>query len=112
MSPDPEAPSVFRPGGISYLRVPAPAPELAHYYRGVFGWRLHGDPASPGFEDATGHVIGHFVPELAVAGDAGFRPYVYVECLARCDARGRRRVAVLRDPAGNLVGAWQQGARA
>ena len=82
--------------------------------------------AGPGFEDGTGHVIGHFVAELAPADDAGIRPYVYVdrldETLARITAEGGEIVtepypegdlwvAVFRDPAGNVVGAWQRGPR-
>jgi uncharacterized protein len=122
-----DTPSVFRAGGISYLRVPAPdAGALAGFYRDVFGWRLHGDPGSPGFDDATGHVIGHFQPDLPVAGDGGFRPYVYVEnidstieavvahggeVLVPPAPEGNLWVAVIRDPAGNVLGAWQQGPR-
>jgi len=33
----------------------------------------------PSFEDGTGHVIGHFVTDLPVAGEGGVRPYIYVE---------------------------------
>jgi predicted enzyme related to lactoylglutathione lyase len=73
---------VFRPGSVSYLRIPAPDPgALAPFYRDVFGWSLHGNPAQPGFTDLSGHVIGHFLPDLEVAGEAGFRPYIYVERL-------------------------------
>jgi predicted enzyme related to lactoylglutathione lyase len=116
-------PSVFRPGGVSYLRIPAPdAPGLAAFYEAVFGWRLHGDAEQPGFDDATGHVIGHFVADLPVAGDAGFKPYVYVDDVARtideAVARGGEivepvypegnlLVATFCDPAGNVLGVWQ-----
>jgi len=116
--------SVFRPGGVSYLRIPAPdAAALARFYEHVFGWTLRGDPVRPSFDDGSGHVIGHFMPDLAVAGEGGFRPYVYVEdldaTLERARAGGAEvvtdpypegdlRVAVLRDPAGNLIGAWQR----
>jgi uncharacterized protein len=119
-----EVRSVFRPGGVSYLRIPAPDVQaVAAFYRAVFGWTLRGDPESPSFDDGTGHVIGHFMPDLAVAGEAGFRPYVYVEDLGATVAvavaqggdvvtppypEGDLRVAVFRDPAGNLVGAWQR----
>lgn len=122
-----EQPSVFRPGGVSYLRIPAPEPgTLAPFYRDVFGWNLRGDPAQPSFDDGSGHVIGHFMPDLAVAGEAGFRPYVYVErideTLASALAAGGTLVtapypegdlwvAVVRDLAGNLVGVWQRGPR-
>jgi predicted enzyme related to lactoylglutathione lyase len=122
-----EAPSVFRPGGVSYLRIPAPDPvAVAAFYREIFGWSLHGDPAKPSFEDGSGHVIGHFMPDLPVAGEAGFRPYVYVEAIDETLAaalaaggtpaaepypEGDLWVATLRDPAGNVVGIWQRGPR-
>jgi uncharacterized protein len=119
--------SVFRPGSVSYLRIPAPDPgALAPFYRDVFGWSLHGNPAQPGFTDLSGHVIGHFLPDLEVAGEAGFRPYIYVERLDETLAavvaagggvatepypEGDLWVATVRDPAGNVVGLWQRGQR-
>jgi predicted enzyme related to lactoylglutathione lyase len=124
----PEEHPVFRVGGISYLRVPAPdPPRVAAFYEAVFGWRLRtstgGDPA---FEDGTGHVIGHFMSEQPVAGEAGVRPYVYVESvdatLERIGAEGGAVVeepypegdlwvATFRDPAGSVLGVWQTGPR-
>jgi predicted enzyme related to lactoylglutathione lyase len=116
--------SVFRVGGISYLRIPAEKPRpSAAFYEAVFGWKLRGEPDDPSFEDGTGHVIGHFMADLRVAGDAGMRPYIYVE---RVDetlekvvahggevatepyAEGDLRVATFRDPAGNVLGVWQR----
>ena len=120
-------PTVFRVGGVSYLRIPAPdPPALAAFYRDVFGWTIRGNPDAPSFDDATGHVIGHFIRDLVPAGENGFRPYVYVadvdETLARAAAdgavvetepypEGDLWVATLRDPAGNVVGVWQRGPR-
>jgi uncharacterized protein len=121
----PEEPTVFRPGGVSYLRIPAPDPErTAAFYEAVFGWTVDAGRESPSFRDGSGHVIGHFMPDLAVAGEAGVRPYVYVdsvrETLERALAHGAEvtaepypegnlTVATFRDPAGNEIGAWQQG---
>ena len=109
---------------MSYLRIPAPDPQRsAAFYRAVFGWSVDSDRPHPSFEDGTGHVIGHFVPDVRVAGEAGVRPYVYVErvddTLAQVAANGGEvvtapypegdlRVATFRDPAGNEVGIWQQ----
>lgn len=123
MSADGETPSVFRVGGISYLRIPAPDPAVSGaFYRAVFGWTLRGDDPQASFADATGHVIGHFMADLPVAGDAGMRPYVYVDSvhttLERVAAEGGEPlstpypegdllVATFRDPAGNIVGIWQ-----
>lgn len=118
---------VFREGGVSYLRIPAPDPAVvAGFYGAVFGWTIrdHGD--SPAFQDGTGHVIGHFMPDLPVAGEAGIVPYVYVSdldaALERAVANGGRVttppyaegdlwVATVHDPAGNHVGLWQRGPR-
>jgi predicted enzyme related to lactoylglutathione lyase len=122
-----EEPSVFRPGAVSYLRIPAPdAARLAGFYREAFGWIIRGDPGKPAFTDGSGHVIGHFRPDLPVGGDAGVRPYIYVErideSLGQITAHGGQVtvppyaegdlwVALFRDPAGNTIGVWQQGAR-
>jgi catechol 2,3-dioxygenase-like lactoylglutathione lyase family enzyme len=75
-----EEPRVFRLGGISYLRIPASEPRRsAAFYEAVFGWRVDADRDDPSFEDGTGHVIGHLVADLPVAGEAGVLPYVFVE---------------------------------
>jgi predicted enzyme related to lactoylglutathione lyase len=123
-----DEPTVFRPGGVSYLRIPAPDPTAsATFYATVFGWTVDTDRAIPNFQDGSGHVIGHFMPDLPVAGAAGVRPYVYVEdvraTLDRALANGAEpatapypegdlTVATFRDPAGNEIGVWQQGAPA
>ena len=121
----PDANAVFRIGGISYLRIPAEDPQAsAAFYGAVFGWKLQTDRDDPAFEDGTGHVIGHFVSDQDVAGEAGFRPYVFVErvdaTLEKVVAKGGEvvdapypegdlTVAAFRDPAGNVAGVWQQG---
>lgn len=123
-----EEPRVFRPGGISYLRVPATDPRRsATFYESVFGWSVEADRDDPRFEDGTGHVIGHFMADLPVAGEAGVLPYVFVErvdeTLEKVVAQGGDvvtapypegdlRVATFRDPAGNVIGIWQQGSAA
>jgi len=117
--------SVFRPGGVSYLRIAAPDPaRSAAFYNAVFGWKIRKD--STAFEDGTGHIIGHFMPDLPVAGEAGVIPYGYVqdidEALARIPGAGGEVttkpypegdlwVAMTRDPAGNAIGVWQHGPR-
>jgi predicted enzyme related to lactoylglutathione lyase len=118
---------VFRIGGISYLRIPAEDPRrTAAFYEDVFGWSTAGRDHHWSFEDGTGHVIGHFMAEQPGAGEAGVRPYVYVErvdeTLAEVVARGGEVVtapypegdlwvATFRDPAGNVLGIWQRGPR-
>ena len=90
----------------------------------MFGWNVDLDREDPGFEDGTGHVIGHFMADLPVAGEAGIVPYVFVErveeTLAKVCAEGGEIVAkpspegdltvgTFRDPAGNVIGVWQRG---
>ena len=118
--------SVFRPGDVSYLRIAAPDPgRSAAFYSVVFGWKVRA--GADAFEDASGHVIGHFMEDLPVVGEAGVVPYVYVrdidETLVRVAEAGGEVttapypegdlwVAMTRDPAGNAVGVWQHGPRA
>lgn len=120
---DRESP-VFRDAGVSYLRIPAADPRAtAAFYRDVFGWTVDVERPDPSFEDGTGHVIGHFVGDQPVGGEAGIRPYVYVtsvdDALARVTANGGGVatspypegdlvVATFTDPSGNVVGVWQR----
>jgi uncharacterized protein len=115
---------VFRPNGVTYLRIPAPDPQrAAAFYHAVFDWNVDNSKKEPSFEDGTGHVIGHFVPDLLVVGEAGVLPYIYVasvgDALSKVTANGGETVttpydegnllvANFRDPAGNVIGLWQQ----
>ena len=119
--------TIARPGGVSYLRIPArDDAQSAEFYRVVFGWHLRGDPDEPSFSDGTGHVIGHWRTDLPAAGQAGVLPYIYVTSLddtLRAAAEhgaqlhtppypeGNLWVATIRDPAGNVIGIWQAGPR-
>ena len=118
---------VFRAGGISYLRIPAKDSSVsAAFYEAVFDWTIRDHPEHPAFEDGTGHVIGHWMPDLPVAGEAGVVPYIYVEhvddtlprvlasggeIVREPYAEGDLWVATFRDPAGNVLGVWQRGPR-
>ena len=67
--------TVARPGGVSYLRIPArDVAQSAEFYRAVFGWRLRGTPQAPSFSDGTGHVIGHWRTDLPAAGQPASCP--------------------------------------
>jgi uncharacterized protein len=117
--------SVFRPNDVSYIRVPAPDPaRAAEFYTAVFGWRVR--PGSTSFEDSTGHVIGHFMADLPVAGEAGVVPFIYVQDIDAALGKvavaggsvsrepypeGDLWVAMTADPAGNAIGVWQHGPR-
>ncbi|HEX4092742.1 MAG TPA: VOC family protein, partial [Trebonia sp.] len=115
--------TVARPGGVSYLRIPArDVQQSAAFYRDVFGWELRGDPEAPSFSDGTGHVIGRWDTDLPAAGEAGVLPYIYVTdldgTLRLATERGAElrtppypegslRIATIGDPAGNVIGVWQ-----
>jgi uncharacterized protein len=116
--------SVARPGGISYLAIPVhDVSASARFYQAVFGWQLGGDADRRSFSDGTGHVIGHWRTDLEVAGESGIRPYIYVDDLEKLLAtaadhgattitapyeQGNLRIATINDPAGNVIGVWQQ----
>ena len=116
---------IFRPSGISYLRIPSTDPPAsAAFYEAVFDWKVDADREDPSFEDGTGHVIGHIHGDMEVAGKAGIRPYVYVEsveaALEKVTANGGNvvtppypegdlTVAVFGDPVGTVLGVWQRG---
>ena len=118
--------SAFRPGDVSYLRIAAPDPgRSGTFYSAVFGWKIRAGTSA--FEDVTGHVIGHFMEDLPVAGEAGVVPYIYVrdidqtlerlteaggEVTTKPYPEGDLWVAMTRDPAGNAIGVWQHGSRA
>ena len=119
--------TVARPGGVSYLGLPAKDPaESAEFYHAVFGWEIRGEPGNLSFSDGSGHVIGHWRTDLPAAGEAGVRPYIYVTSLdevLRAAAghgaevvippypEGSLTIAAFRDPGGNVIGVWQAGPR-
>ena len=117
---------VGRVAGISYLHIPARHPAASSaFYREVFGWPLHGSPDAPSFSDGTGHVIGRWVTDQAVTGSDGLRAYIYVadveqtltavlasggQIVSPPYPEGTLRVALFADPAGNVLGIWQETA--
>ena len=119
-----EQPSPFRPGGLTYMQIPATdADASASFYEAVFGWSVRGRGTSHvGFSDTTGNVAGAFIADIAPSRAPGVLPYVYVDsvdaALERIAAHGGAvvrepypegdlRVATFRDPAGNVIGLWQ-----
>lgn len=118
-------PELSRPNGISYLHIPAVDPAVsALFYRPVFSWAVHDlDGPRPGFEDGTGHVAGAWVKGRTVQREGGLLLYVYVDDAEAAARRiveaggemvegprpeGTLRVGTFRDPAGNLLGIWQE----
>ena len=117
-----------RHGKVAYLEIPAvDVARSADFYEGVFGWsiRRQGD-ARAGFDDASRDLIGALVTGREPSREAGFLPYIYVkgidstleqvvaqggEVVSPVEPEGDLWIARFRDPAGNLVGVWQGGAR-
>lgn len=113
-----------RPGSISYIQIPAVDPVVSGaFYEQVFGWTIRGRPEHLSFDDPSGFVSGAFLAGRSISREPGILPYVYVasvdETLAKAVASGgaiiRPRydegnlwVATIRDPAGNVIGVWQQ----
>jgi predicted enzyme related to lactoylglutathione lyase len=112
-------------GLLSYLEIPAvDARSSAVFYREVFGWNVRAlDASKPGFGDPAGRLIGRRVTGRTVSSEPGFFPYLYVDGIQEVvkrvleqggkvveppSAEGNLWDARIRDPAGNLVGIWQQ----
>ena len=117
-----------RNGGLSYLEIPAIDPsKSAAFYEQVLGWKLRAyDTDDPRFEDATGHLVGRWITDRAIGREPGLLPYFYVDHIDNAVKHvavhggevvkppypeGNLWVATVRDPAGNVIGLWQQGPR-
>ena len=112
-------------GKICYLEIPAKDVEVSSaFYVKLFGWnvRTRGDGAKA-FDDSTGAVSGSWVVGRAPAREPGMLPYVMVEDIDRTLQAATKiggeivtartalgpgdAYATLRDPAGNLLGLYQ-----
>ncbi len=113
---------------LCYLEIPAISiNESVSFYEKVFGWNIrHRESARPAFDDATGNISGAWVTDRAATRDPGLLPYIWVDSieqtLAEIKARGGEvvsashpddpgstsRIAIFRDPAGNLIGLYQE----
>lgn len=117
-----------RHGGLSYLEIPAADPQKSSaFYEHLLGWNVdRSDPAQPKFMDQTGHLLGRWRTGRTPSREAGLVPYIYVDSLndtvARVAAHGGEvvrapyaegdvLVSTVRDPAGNIIGLWQDASR-
>jgi predicted enzyme related to lactoylglutathione lyase len=118
------APS-FANGKICYVEIPAiDVPRSALFYQAVFGWavRRRGD-GSTAFDDAVGEVSGTWVVGRPPSREPGLLLYIMVDSVAATIdaviAHGGELVqpigvdapeitARFRDPAGNVIGLYQQ----
>jgi uncharacterized protein len=121
-------PPTMANGKICYIEIPAvDIPRSSEFYAQVFGWKLRqrGD-GSTAFDDATGEVSGTWVAGRRPSLDPGLLIYVLVDSVAatvdRAIAQGGKLVqaigadapevtARISDPAGNVIGLYQQPAR-
>ena len=119
---------LFGHGRLSYVQIPANnVRESSAFYASVFGWHIRGGSEHHlSFTDATGDMIGAWVTGRASSREPGVLPYIYVHgvdaTLERIKASGGEVatppypegglwVATFHDPAGNVMGIWQQGPR-
>jgi uncharacterized protein len=118
-------PPTYRTGKICYIEIPATdVKQSAEFYRRTFGWqtRQRGD-GSTAFDDTVNEVSGTWVLGRPVATEPGLMVYIMVASAAKSieairsaggeivhhvDSRAREVVATFRDPAGNLIGIYQQ----
>jgi predicted enzyme related to lactoylglutathione lyase len=120
-------PPTLANGKVCYIEIPAIDVERsAAFYRDVFGWRIRqrGD-GHTAFDDTTGEVSGTWVLGRPAAAEPGLLLYVMVDSVAESAeavvANGGEIVqpigadapeitARFRDPAGNVIGLYQEPA--
>jgi len=116
---------------LCYLQIPAVDPHRsAAFYEKVFGWNIrHRGTTHPSFDDATGDVSGAWFTGLEISREPGLLPFIWVDNIdatlaqaAACggvvvetphhDSPGSTSwIATFRDPAGNLIGLYQEHPR-
>jgi predicted enzyme related to lactoylglutathione lyase len=115
----------FANGKICYIEMPATDVERsAEFYNKVFGWKIRkrGD-GSIAFDDTVNGVSGSWVKGRPPQGNPGFLVYIMVDSVAATvdvivanggeivqpiGADAPEITARFRDPAGNVVGLYQQ----
>jgi uncharacterized protein len=128
VSSQPDAPR-YRTGKICYVEIPASdVQQSADFYSRAFGWRLRtrGDGAIA-FDDTVNEVSGTWVLGRAPAREPGLMVYVMVadavaavkaiesaggEIVQPVDPTAHEVFATFRDPAGNVLGIYQQAGMA
>ncbi len=121
-------PATATNGKICYIEIPTTdVQKSAEFYRKVFGWKLRqrGD-GQTAFDDAIGEVSGTWVPGRPASTEAGLLIYIMVDSVAKTVdaviANGGEIAqpigldapvitARFRDPAGNVLGLYQEGSQ-
>lgn len=115
-------------GKICYLEIPADdIRRSADFYAKVFGWRIRQrSNGSTAFDDTTGEVSGTWVVGRRASSEPGLLLYIMVDSVAatvdKVIAHGGELVqpigadapevtARFRDPAGNVIGLYQEPGR-
>lgn len=116
---------VLRSGKICYIELPATdIPRSARFYREAFGWRTRerGDGAMA-FDDTAGQVSGTWVLDRPPTKEPGLTVYIMVADASAAlaaviaagggvarpvDPDGPEVFAWFSDPAGNVLGIYQQ----
>jgi predicted enzyme related to lactoylglutathione lyase len=119
-------PPTFANGKICYIEMPSTDTERsADFYKRVFGWniRKRGD-GSIAFDDTVNEVSGTWVKGRSAQGNPGLMVYIMVDSVAATvdaivanggeivqsiGADAPEITARFRDPAGNVIGVFQQG---
>ncbi|HEY9245016.1 MAG TPA: VOC family protein [Streptosporangiaceae bacterium] len=115
----------YRTGKVCYIEIPAAdVAASAEFYQLAFGWKMRrrGDGAVA-FDDTVGEVSGTFVTGRPVVGEPGLLVYVMVaraeaaldavraaggEVVRPVDPAAGEVFGWVRDPAGNVLGVYQQ----
>jgi predicted enzyme related to lactoylglutathione lyase len=121
-------PPTLANGKVCYIEMPAvDIQRSADFYAKVFGWsiRRRGD-GSTAFDDTTGEVSGTWVVARPPASQPGLLVYIMVDSVAATidavvahggelvqpiGADAPEIIARFRDPAGNVIGLYQQPSR-
>ena len=121
-------PPTYSNGKICYIEIPASdIQRSSEFYQTVFGWRIRkrGDGATA-FDDTTGQVSGTWVVGRPPAASPGLMIYIMVDnaeaTIESIKSHGGQIVqpigadapeitARFQDPAGNVLGLYQQPAR-
>jgi uncharacterized protein len=121
----PTTPPTVRSGKICYLEIPAHDVQAsATFYERAFGWNIRArDTDRPSFDDTTRQVSGAWVRDRTPDAEPGILPYIMVaDAVAATEAvvaaggtvvlpagqYGTEVLATFLDPAGNLLGIYQE----
>lgn len=121
-------PPTLANGKVCYIEIPAvDVRRSADFYAAVFGWRIrHRTDGHIAFDDTTGEVSGTWMVERPASSAPGLLIYIMVnsvsatidaiiahggELVQPIGADAPEVTARFRDPAGNVIGLYQQPGR-